>query len=171
MRSVHSEINPKGFSETCNWHSLQRLVYRASDDLLKEIDFEQVRKKQEINDFHDNVGDISKAKYRRLPNSAARGINSYLDSKIPDEADKLRMCKIIKPVGWKPEFNDESNILSPTDAQLKKKLMNAKKSFPQVKVSFDSKVLLSLNHSILIIIFSAPKMLDRAHIRRLLMRS
>ena len=135
-RGLAELINPNGFTETCSFHSLGCLQKRASNQLLEKFDAGFKGKKADIDDFLKHVDDISKEEHKKLPRGSARGINSYLDNLELSNEDRLRICKIERPKGWKSAFEDEKAELSPADEKLKKKLLESKTKMPSIKVKY-----------------------------------
>ena len=133
-RGLADLINPNGFTETCNFHSLQCLPKRASNQLLEKFDPAFKGKKKNLDDFLKHVDDISKEDHKKLPRGSARGINSYLDNLKLSNEDRQRICKIVRPKGWKSEFDDDKAELSAAEEKLKRKLLESKIKMPPIKV-------------------------------------
>ena len=137
-RGLAEKINPNGFTETCNFHSLQCVPKRGSNELLEKFDPQFKRKKADLEKFLQNVNDISKEEYKKLPRGSARGINSYLDNIKLTNEDRLRICSIMRPNGWKSDFENPQAVLSASDEKLKNKLLASKTKMPTIKVSLMS---------------------------------
>ena len=137
MRGLTEELNPNGFNETCNWHTFQRLGLNARGPCLKLFDERQDQKMKEILEFCDKAKkDLSKTdmKKKGLLSTHARGINSYFDGLELKNEDKSRICRFVRPKGWKAEFDDDSADLSENDKKIKQKLLSSKTVFPKIKV-------------------------------------
>ena len=137
MRGVADELNPKGFNETCNWHSLQRLGLRTREDCLALFDEAQAEKLDAILKFCDKAKkDMSKKdmKKKNIPATHAKGINSYLDGLELSDEDRLRICKFVRPKGWEAQFDDISADLSDLEKNKKRDLMASRGKFPLIKV-------------------------------------
>ena len=131
------ELNPNGFNETCNWHSFQRFGLNAREDCLALFDPDQDKKLKEIFKFCDKANkDMSQKdmKKKGILSTHAKGINSYLDGLQMTDEDRSRICRFLRPKGWKAQFNDESAELSADDKTTKEKLISSRKVFPKIKV-------------------------------------
>ena len=137
MRGLADDLNPNGFNETCNWHSFQRLGLNAREDCLKLFDDEQDKKLDKIYKFCDKANrDLSKKEMKKKGtlSTHAKGINSYFDGLQLTDEDRKRICRFVRPKGWKAQFDDESAELSADDKKAKDKLLSSRKVFPKIKV-------------------------------------
>ena len=140
MSGLAEDLNPNGFNETCNWHSIQRLGLNARGDCLKVFDEKQDEKMEKILKFCDKANrDMSKKdmKKKGMLSTHAKGINSYFDGLELNDEDRSRICRYSRPKGWKAEFDDEGAELSESDKKLKQKLLSSKTVFPKIKVFID----------------------------------
>ena len=137
MSGLAEDLNPNGFNETCNWHSIQRLGLNARETCLKIFDEKQDEKMEKILKFCDRANkDLSKKDIKKkgmLP-THAKGINSYFDGLELKDEDRSRICRYSRPNGWKAEFDDAGAELSDGDKKLKQKLISSKTVFPKIKV-------------------------------------
>ena len=137
MRGLAEELNPNGVNETCNWHSFQRLGLRTRENCLRLFDEAQEEKLDAILKFCDKAKknlskkDMSK---KKIPSTHAKGINSYFDGLEVTSEDRLRICKFVRPRGWKAEFDDNDADISESDKKIKNDLMASRKIFPKIKV-------------------------------------
>ena len=138
IRGLPEKINPNGFNETCSFHSLQCVPKRAVNDILQVFDPDFKRKDAQIDKLLNNVKDVSKEEYKKLPRGSARGINSYLDNKKLTDEDRLRICTIMRPKGWKSIFENNGAELSAAEEKQKKKILGSKTKMPFIKVDIIS---------------------------------
>ena len=137
MRGLAEELNPKGFNDFCNWHSIQRVGVRSHQDCLELFDPDQSDKLKKIMKFCTKAGkDLSQKKMKemKLRSSHARGINSYLDGLELNDELRLRICRFTHPKGWQSKFNDPEEDLCAEETRTKRKIMMSRKIVPKIKV-------------------------------------